>query len=81
MLTEAFQYRFHESIVLSVFLSVLYNTLDDLTSVDSTENTNLVRAIRWACRNLLNSISVTRETDVIPLGETISSLDAPSSPI
>jgi hypothetical protein len=81
MLTKAFQWRFHESIVLSVFLSVLYNTLDDLTSVDSTENTNLARAIRWACRNLLQSISVTHETNVIPLGETISSLDAPASPV
>lgn len=80
-LTKAFQWRFHESIVLSVFLSVLYNTLDDLTSVDSTENTNLVRAIRWACRNLLQSILVARETDLIPLGETILSLDAPNSPI
>ncbi|KAH8722816.1 hypothetical protein GQ44DRAFT_621841 [Phaeosphaeriaceae sp. PMI808] len=69
-LMEAFGGRFHEDIVLSVFISVLYNTLDDLTSVDSGENTRVTRAIQWTCNNLLRSVMVSSDTVSIPLGET-----------
>ena len=79
-LTKVFEGRFHESITLSVFLSVLYNTLDDLMAVDSSENTILIRAIRWTCRNLLQAIQVFRDTTSVPLGESPLADDGSSSP-
>ncbi|KAF2788334.1 hypothetical protein K505DRAFT_378963 [Melanomma pulvis-pyrius CBS 109.77] len=69
-LRKGFEGRFHDDIVLSVFLSVLCNTLDDLTTIDSSENTQLTRAIRWACRNILQSLLVYRESETIPLGQS-----------
>jgi hypothetical protein len=69
-LRKSFDGRFHNDITLSVFLSVLYNTLDDLTTIDSSENTYLIRAIRWACRNILQSLMVHRDSNTVPLGES-----------
>ncbi|CAN9241137.1 unnamed protein product [Alternaria alternata] len=74
-LTKAFGGRFHEDIVLSVFISVLYNTLDDLASVDSSENTLLIRAIRWTCLNLVQSLIVSSDTAATPLGQSPPSVD------
>ncbi|KAF2690740.1 hypothetical protein K458DRAFT_288544, partial [Lentithecium fluviatile CBS 122367] len=61
-LMKVFESRFHKSITLSVFLSVLYNTLNDLTTEDSDESIDLTRAIRWTCPNLLQTIQVSRDT-------------------
>lgn len=69
-LKKAFGGRFHEDIVLSVFISVLYNTLDDLASVDSGENTMLIRAIKWTCRNLVQSLIVSSDTAATPFGQS-----------
>ena len=80
-LISAFEGRFHEDIVISVFLAVLYNTLDDLTAVDSGENTHLTRALRWACRNLLQSLIVCRDTTTTPLGQSPAQGARSSAPL
>ncbi|KAF2726634.1 hypothetical protein EJ04DRAFT_582559 [Polyplosphaeria fusca] len=81
-LNKAFEGRFDDSITISVFLSVLYNTLSDLAEEDSNENTTTIRAVRWACKNLLRSIKVCRNTATVPLGESPGpSNESPSAPL
>jgi hypothetical protein len=78
-LDRAFEGRFDASIALSVFLSVLYNTLDDLAEEDSTESTATIKAIRWACENMLRSIQVVQDTATVPLGESPRAIRGSSS--
>jgi hypothetical protein len=80
-LISAFGGRFHEDVVISIFLAVLYNTLDDLTSVDSRENTHLIRALRWACRNLLQSLIVCGDTSTTPLRQSPAQGTRSSAPL
>lgn len=60
-IADAFDSRFYGGIVLQVFLSALYTTIDELLQDEAAEVQEAVRAMTWACKNLVRSIRVPME--------------------
>ncbi|KAF4535099.1 uncharacterized protein LTHEOB_12836 [Lasiodiplodia theobromae] len=58
-IANALQRRFDDNIVLQIFLSALYYTIDDV-SMD-TPTTSLSNALMWACRSLVKVVRIPGE--------------------
>ncbi|KAK0637871.1 hypothetical protein DIS24_g10397 [Lasiodiplodia hormozganensis] len=58
-IANALQKRFDDNIVLQIFLSALYYTIDDVST--DTPTTSLSDALVWACRSLVKVVRIPGE--------------------
>ncbi|KAJ5975386.1 hypothetical protein N7481_009093 [Penicillium waksmanii] len=71
-LLRAFGNRFHERIVLLVFLSSLYSTIEDIIANDEPNSYDLIQSLEWCARALTELPGIAIAAGLTPAGTPMS---------
>lgn len=71
-LLKTFGNRFHERIVLLIFLSSLYSTIEDIITNDEPNSYNLIQSLEWCARALTELPGIAIAAGLTPVGTPMS---------